>query len=354
MSHEISFCPDHERAARYFARHPDYQPTPLFNLNLASGDRLLVKNETARLGLTSFKALGAPYAIAQILLSDWNAQADEPIDHLQSAPSAFRAFSENYTFVAASAGNHGMGLAWGAAAVGARSIIYLSDQVSLEFEASLRRWGAEIVRSGATYEESVSAATKHADQSGAHHVADSSWPGYYGPPALVMEGYTVIAEELRDHFTQVGGWPTHVYLQCGVGGLAAAIAHMIRKNWLVQPQLIIVEPEAAACMQASHCAARLIEVGGPPSSMGRLDCKVPSLLAWQTLERCNVGYVTISDEEGQEAAEDLSALGVFTTSSGAAGLAGMKAHRSTLEATTAFSPLVIVTEAKEAGNATAE
>jgi diaminopropionate ammonia-lyase len=97
--------------------------------------------------------------------------------------------------------------------------------------------GAEVVRSGAVYEDSIAAAIADAEATGAIHLADGSWPGYTEPPRLVMEGYTVMAEETaRDLRSGEMAWPSHVYLQAGVGGMAAAVAAMIRSNWAVQPR----------------------------------------------------------------------------------------------------------------------
>ncbi|MEM7677117.1 MAG: diaminopropionate ammonia-lyase [Myxococcota bacterium] len=351
MIQHPEFHPDAARAMAHFSRHPEYRPTPLIEIEPGSGARVLVKNESQRLGLTSFKALGAPYAIAQILLSEWKTitQTDGP----QLVDPEFREFAREYSFVAASAGNHGVGLAAGAKAIGAQAKVYLSDQVPIEFEAMLQRMDAQVVRKGATYEDSVAAAVSDAEQTGAFLVADSSWPGYTLPPALVMEGYTVIAEELRHRFEITGEWPTHVFLQCGVGGLAAAIAYMVRSNWKKQPKIVVVEPESAACMKASHEAGRVTEVYGSYSTMGRLDCKVPSLLAWQTLERSQVEYVTISDEEGAEAAAKLSDLGVHTTSSGAAGFAGLLKSDPAIVSSQSSLPLIISTEATGAIDASA-
>ncbi len=350
MKQHPEFRPDANSAWTYFQHHPNYQPTPLDEIELPAGLRVLVKDETSRLGLSSFKALGAPYAIARMLAFEWQAMGHDGSRHLWANDPAFTAFASSKVFVAASAGNHGMALTAGAKALGAQARIFLSTQVPAEFEAALHQMGAQTVRAGATYEESMAAALLDAEQTGALLVSDSSWPGYTHPPSLVMEGYTVIAEELRLQFENTGAWPSHVFLQCGVGGLAAAMAHMIRHNWHDQPNIIIVEPEQAACMQASHVAGGATEVFGPVSAMGRLDCKVPSILAWRTLERCNAEYITISDREGEDAAAVLSDLGKATTSSGAAGLAGsMKLHRDKSSGQM-MRPLVIVTEAMGANN----
>ncbi|MEL6318469.1 MAG: pyridoxal-phosphate dependent enzyme, partial [Pseudomonadota bacterium] len=228
-------------------------------------------------------------------------------------------------FVTASAGNHGLAVAAGARAFGARARIVLSDTVPEAFAARLRALDAEVVRRGADYEASVAAAVADAAETGAIHLADGSWPGYVAPPRLVMEGYTVLAEEMREAFETAGGWPETVYLQAGVGGLAAAVAQRIRAAWRVQPRIVVVEPEAAPCLKASVAAGAITSVDGPVSSMGRLDCKTPSMIALEILRETADAFVAISEAAAAEAVRALAAASLPTTPSGAAGVAAWRA-----------------------------
>ncbi|MEM7643960.1 MAG: pyridoxal-phosphate dependent enzyme, partial [Pseudomonadota bacterium] len=246
---------------------------------------LMLKTEAERMGLNAFKALGGVYAVARLL--------GGRVDDLASGQAG-----AGRTFVCASAGNHGMSVAAGARLFGAAARIHLSAQVAEGFADRLRAKGAEVVRSGADYDASVDAAIADAEATGATHLADGSWPGYTEPPRLVMEGYTVIARELMDQFET---YPDRVYVQAGVGGLAAAMAETIRADWPVQPRIIVVEPDRAPCMKVSAEAGRVVTVEGPVSDMGRLDCKVPSMLAVEVLARCDVAYETVTEEEAAAA-----------------------------------------------------
>lgn len=343
----LSFAPDFAAACAFFEGQPAYAPTPLQQITGPDGRAVLAKNETGRMGLGAFKALGAPYAVDRILRSMWQQKTGEDPGGNRMKDPDIRAFAGTLTFVCASAGNHGMGVAAGAQAAGAKARIHLADTVPEAFANRLRGYGAEVVRSGAVYEDSVAAATLDADQTGAILLADGTWQGYTEIPKWVMEGYCVIAEELRAEFEASGRWPTHVYLQAGVGGLAAAMAHMIRLNWAEQPDLIVVEPEAAACLQASHKAGKPARGEGPASAMGRLDCKDPSIVAWAVLERCNVRYLALSETEGAEAARHVSAGGIPTTPSGAGGFAGLVQDRLPDAPASDFRPLVIISEGPE-------
>lgn len=318
-SNSLDFAPDFARALAFFQAQEAYAVSPLRTFEGPGGMTVFAKDETQRMGLGAFKALGAPYAVARILGEAWRAQTGETLTPARLDDADIRAFAATHIFTCASAGNHGMGVAAGARAMGSRARIHLAKTVPEGFARRLKALGAEVVRSGDAYDDSVAAAIADAEASGAALLADGTWPGYTEIPKWVMEGYCVIAEELRQKFETSGIWPTHVYLQAGVGGLAAAMAHMIRLNWAEQPELIVVEPEAAACLKASHLAGEPARGDGPDSNMGRLDCKDPSIVAWRALERCNVVYETLTEEEGADAAEAVTALGLVTTPSGAAG-----------------------------------
>ncbi|MGY3436923.1 MULTISPECIES: pyridoxal-phosphate dependent enzyme [unclassified Marinovum] len=316
------FTPDFARAVAFFRTQDSYTASPLHELTTPEGATVWAKDETGRMGLGAFKALGAPYAVARIIAKGWQDTTGEVIDLARLNDPDLRAFAASHTFVCASAGNHGMGVAAGARNMGAQARIHLARTVPEGFADRLRALGAEVVRSGDVYDDSVAAAIADATTSGAVLLADGTWPGYTERPMWVMEGYCVIAEELREAFEASGDWPSHVYLQAGVGGLAAAMAYMIRHNWAEQPALIVVEPEAAACLQASHRAGKPVRADGPESRMGRLDCKEPSIVAWAALERAGVRYVTLSEAEGEAAAAAVAALGLASTPSGAAGYGG--------------------------------
>ncbi len=334
------FAPDVSRPLGLLAACPVYAPTPLVTRDLDDGTPLLIKDETQRMNLGSFKALGGVYAVARLIDDAWQADGGAPLTPGDYTLDAVRARARDLTFVCASAGNHGLSVAAGARVFGAKARIHLSAEVPESFAQRLRDIDADVVRSGATYEDSIAAAIADADAADAIHLADGSWPGYTDAPALVMEGYTVMAEELCELFAaQAAPWPTHVYLQAGVGGLAAAMTAMIRRTWDVQPQIVIVEPDAAACLMRSADAGAPVRADGPVSNMGRLDCKEPSLLAVEVMQRSDVSYVTVSDDDAAAAAVWLTDRDLATTPSGAAGLAGLWADNAAPR-----HPLIIVSE----------
>lgn len=301
-------------ARSLFRLCPVATTTPLLNLpDLASqvgAGQFHLKDETNRMGLGSFKALGAVHAIASMAA---DRRGSESL--LEKTADALR----GEVFVSASAGNHGMSVAAGARIFGARAVIYISETVSEAFAERLREQGAEVMRSGASYEESMKASAAAAEEHGWTLLSDSSWPGYYAQPAAVMEGYLISGAEVTEVIPDT---PSHIFLQAGVGGFAAAMSALFRSIWGEGPTIVVVEPESASCVVDSVLAGEPVVSPGPVSAMGRLDCKEASHLALSRLSSDVDFFVTISDATAADAAEILGDHGVDTTPSGAAGVAG--------------------------------
>ncbi|MGR3546652.1 MAG: pyridoxal-phosphate dependent enzyme [Roseovarius sp.] len=296
---------DADAVLALLGRCPAAAETPLVPV-AGHSPKVWAKDERGRMGLGSFKALGAAYVIAH--------EAAETGAADMSCALAGR------TYVTASAGNHGMSVAAGARLFGARAVIYLAETVPEGFAARLRAKGAEVVREGADYEASMVAAGRAALDQGWTLLSDSSWPGYFDLPHRLMEGYLAMAEEASRQMPEV---PTHILLQAGVGGLAGACAAWFRRVWGDTPRIIVVEPDRAPALFESIRAGRPVETAGPVSNMGRLDCKVPSLIALKGLARDADAFVTITDDEAEAVLEGLAALGLATTPSGAAGVAAL-------------------------------
>ena len=295
--------------------------TPLLqNASLTSAcevNTLWLKDERPRMGLGSFKATGAAYVIAgdaqQVLMgqnADWATFPKEQYQQLL----------QGKTYVCSSAGNHGLSIAAGARIFGAKAVIYLSQAVPESFADRLRAIGTEVVRAGDNYEASLDAARAYADEHNAILLSDSSWAGYMDIPRKVMEGYTIIADETVQQLANQQP-PTHIMLQAGVGGIAAAATAMFRQHWGEEPQIVIVEPDAAPALHDSIKAGKAVTSSGPVSSMGRLDCKEPSFLTLAGLSKQADWFVTLSDEMVEATVAKVDTMGISSTPSGLAGLA---------------------------------
>jgi diaminopropionate ammonia-lyase len=323
---------DAAAVARLLEQCPAASEMPLVVLDEAiPGVALWLKDERGRMGLGSFKALGAAYVIA--------------CDAVATGAAGSESLAER-TYITASAGNHGMSVAAGARVFGANAVVYIAETVPESFAARLAEKGAEVRREGKDYAASMTAAAAAADAGEGILLSDSSWDGYFDIPHRLMEGYLAMAEEAA---RQVPDVPTHIFLQAGVGGLAGAVAAYARKVWGDAPEIIVVEPDAAPALRASVEAGEAVFADGPDSSMGRLDCKEPSLIALNGLARDADVFLTLSDGEVEARLPDLAAMGVETTPSGGAGAAAalMAEVRSALGIGDGARILCVISEAPE-------
>lgn len=319
--------------ARLLERCPAHAATPLVRAETLepglSQAKLWIKDERGRMGLGSFKALGAAYVIAHEAIA---------------AGGAPETALKGRTYVTASAGNHGLSVAAGARLFGARAVIYLSETVPDAFAGRLRAQGADVVRAGQDYEASMQAAHEAATEQGWTLLSDSSWEGYTDLPHRLMEGYLVMAAEAADAMPEP---PTHILLQAGVGGLAGACAALFRARWGDSPRIVVVEPEAAPALFESIRTGQAVETQGPVSIMGRLDCKAPSLIALRGLARDANEFALISEGEALAALPLLAQAGLETTASGAAGVAAALSDPAALGLGPSSRVLCILSEGPE-------
>jgi len=307
----------------------NHSATPLYSLpDLATElgvAQILLKDESKRSELGSFKALGAPIALLRLILRQFPDQRFEPRELLAGQ---HRLALRNFTVISATDGNHGRALAAAAQSVGCRCVIVLHAHVSLEREQAIAAYGAEIVRISGNYDESVAEAAALAQNNGWWVVSDTSYEGYEDIPRDVMQGYGTLAAEILE--TLNGSAFTHVFLQGGVGGLAAGIVSYF---WELQgeqrPLFIVVEPEQADCLYQSAMAGKAAKATGSVDSvMAGLACGETSPLAWRFLQPAIDFFMTLRDDEAVSAMRRLAAgsrrdIPVEAGESAVAGLAGL-------------------------------
>lgn len=281
-----------------------YRPTPLHRLDAIARDNgigtLLYKDEGKRFGLKSFKAMGGAYAVERLV--------------------AARGSADGLTVTCATDGNHGRAVAWGARRLGVRAVIYVHATVSPGRVMAIESFGAEVRRVPGHYDDAVRASAVAAAENGWTIVSDTSWPGYDLIPRDVMQGYAVLALEAE----AAGPAPSHIFVQGGVGGLAAGIlSYHWEKAGAARPVIVVVEPDTAGCLFASALAGGWTAVGGDLDTiMAGLACGEPSRLAWSLLGPGADAFVTIPDARAAEAMRLMATQGVAAGESGVAGLAG--------------------------------
>ena len=265
--------------------------------------QLWIKDESKRLGLGSFKALGGAYAVSRVLATQ--AQKGVPI------------------VTCATDGNHGRSVAFGAKLLGAQAIIFVHEGVSQGRCEALKRLGAEVMVVPGTYDDAVAEASRQAKANDWLLVSDTAKPGYEQVPMDVMTGYTLMVREMLD---QADTLPTHVFLQAGVGGMAAAVTSALAT--VCDAKIIVVEPDRAPCLQASVLAGQATKIQPQQATvMAMLECYEPSSVAWNILSKLATGFLTITDTQCIEAMKVLAKGEPYLESgeSGAAGLAGIQA-----------------------------
>jgi diaminopropionate ammonia-lyase len=342
----------------YLPAFPIYASTPLASLpglaeSLAVG-AIDLKDEGQRYGLFSFKALGGAYAVARLVREHASRVMERNVEPDELLTDEVRRAAADLTVCCATDGNHGRSVAAGAEMFGCRCVIFLHSGVSAGRESAIAAFGAEIRRTDGNYDQSVAEASETAGREGWTTVSDFAWEGYTEIPGMVMQGYTLMLDEIS---AQAQHRYTHVFVQGGVGGLAAVVAgYFLDRDGTSRPKLIVVEPDKAACLQASASAGKRTSIeAGDSTVMAMLECYEPSLTAWEILEKSSDFYLDVSDGRAVEALRRLArpiagdpALRIGE--SGVAGLAGLiavagsQSMRDTLGLDTGSRILLIGTE----------
>lgn len=297
---------DARLARKFHATLPGSAPTPLVTLpGLAArlGVRaVFVKDESQRFGLEAFKGLGSSWAVARLLGEKLGlAPENLTFEALREA----RARLGEFAFVTATDGNHGRGLAWAARLLGHRARVFMPKGAAVARVAAIRAQGAECVVTDLAYDDAVRHAAAHARETGALLVQDTAWAGYEKIPAWIMEGYGTLALETAEQVAAAGpeSWPSHVFLQAGVGSFAAAVLASLgvalEECGAPHPAFVSVEPHAADCVFRSVRAGEENPKACPGSLetlMAGLSCGEVSSLAWPILRVGLVAACAVPDE----------------------------------------------------------
>lgn len=317
------------RAAGIITSWPGYAPTPLVSLATLADHlgvaRIHYKDEGGRFGLGSFKALGGAYAVFRLLARELR-RREGGLDEIALAAGRLKEAAKHITVCCATDGNHGRSVGWGARMFGARAVIFVHATVSERRVDAIRRYGAEVVRTQGNYDDSVREADRAAAENGWFVVSDTSYPGYTDVPRDVMQGYSVMVAEALGACEAT---PTHVFLQAGVGGLAAAvIAHLWEAYGADMPVVTVVEPVKAACLCESARSGKPTAVTGDLDTiMAGMACGEPSVIAWPILEGGASAFMAVPDEAAlatmQLLASGAAGATIVGGESGVAGLAGL-------------------------------
>lgn len=286
-------------AQRELTQWQGYAVTPLHSLPALAQAMGVAsvhyKDEGSRFGLGSFKALGGAYAVARLLCRELGAQLGRTLTTQDLLTPELRALCGGITVTCATDGNHGRSVAWGAQLFGCQCVIYIHATVSEGRKEAIAQYGAQVVRTAGNYDDAVRQADLDAKQYGRFVISDTSYPGYMDVPRDVMQGYQLMVEEAAQ---QLPERPTHIFVQAGVGGLAAAVCgYFWERDAGDRPIYVVVEPDKADCLTQSAKAGQLTAVTGDIDTlMAGLACGEVSHLAWEILEKGTDAFCVIPDD----------------------------------------------------------
>lgn len=288
-------------AKREITSWPGYRPTPLRRLTrLAAAvgiGEILYKDEAERFGIGSFKALGGAYAVFRVLQKEIHKQAaDTAVTSRDLLSGRHDHVTSRITVTAATDGNHGRSVAWGARNFGCRCVIYLPESTSEGRCRAIAAYGAQVRRVPGTYDDAVRRAAADAATQHWHVVSDTAYEGFTDVPRHVMQGYGLMVEEALAQAPSVT--PSHVFVQAGVGGLAAAVCSYLWERFGAdRPRTTAVEPDKADCLyRSAECGRPTPAQGALDSIMAGLACGEVSILAWPILDLGADAFVTVGDE----------------------------------------------------------
>ena len=267
---------DIDEAYRTISSWNNYLSTPLISLNKLNEklklNNIFYKDESKRFHLKSFKALGGAYAVEKIIKGN-----------------------DKKVISTATAGNHGRSVAWGSQKNSLKCKIFISEFVSESRAKVMRNFGADVIRVKGNYEDSLNECIKQSNQNNWQIVQDVAWEHYKLVPKLTMAGYSVMMKEISEQIKNEK--ISHVILQAGVGGMAAAMVAGIARYLDYIPQIIIVEPDNAACVLESIKTGKIEKISIEKESiMGGMSCGEVSLVPWEILKNSVHFCVTVSDD----------------------------------------------------------
>ena len=254
-----------------------YSPTPLIELNKLSKElglnKIFYKDESKRFDLKSFKALGGAYAVEKVSKGN-----------------------KDIVVATATAGNHGRSVAWGAKRLGLKCKIFISEFVSDARGQAMADLGADVIKVKGNYEKSLIECIKQSTENNWQIVQDVAWKDYMIVPRFTMAGYTVMMREIIDQVKN--DQITHIILQAGVGGMAGAMIAGVARYLNNVPEIIIVEPDSAACVMESVKSGKIEKIDIERESlMGGMSCGEVSLVPWEIIKNSAKYCISLPDDE---------------------------------------------------------
>lgn len=291
------------KARRFHSGFPGYEATPLAVEDCLAKDlgvgKVYVKDESYRFGLNAFKVLGGGYAIGNYLAEKLGKTIDE-VSYDMLTDEDTRKKLGDVTFITATDGNHGRGVAWMANRLKQHAVVYMPKGSAKERLDNILRENADASITDLNYDGAVHLAERHAKENGWVLTQDTAWDGYEKIPTWIMQGYMTLSCEIYDQLQALGDQrPTHLILQAGVGSFASSVLGFFSSVYgKDRPKTVIVEPEAAACVFKSALAddGKVHFVTGDMNTiMAGLACGEPSTVSYRIINSYADAFVSCPD-----------------------------------------------------------
>ena len=277
----------------------NYESTPLISLKSIASDigvkNIYYKDESSRFGLGSFKALGGTYGVLKFIYNTLKQELGNEVTVDKIKKGNYTDLISKYTVTTSTDGNHGRAVAFGAKLFGCKCQIYIHSKVSIGRQEAMENLNANVVRVEGNYDESLKICITEANKNKWHIISDTSYEGYTEYPKYIMEGYTVMAKEIKDQL-KIKSMPTHIFLQGGVGSFPASICSYFYQEYNSNIKYVIIESELAPCLIKSAKNNKITKFSIKEETiMAGLSCGEPSLLGWEILKQLADYFITIDD-----------------------------------------------------------
>ncbi|MHC6181463.1 diaminopropionate ammonia-lyase [Clostridium sp. JNZ X4-2] len=292
-----------KKVKEFHESFPQYSETPLVNLdNLARKigvGGIYVKDESYRFGLNAFKVLGGSFSMGSYLAQRLNKDISE-LGYKEITSDKIRKELGEITFITATDGNHGRGVAWTASQLKQKSVVYMPKGSSDNRFQNIKNEGADVTITDLNYDDAVRLANKNAEKNGWVMVQDTAWEGYEKIPTWIMQGYGTMSMEALEQLRKLKvERPTHIFIQAGVGSLAGSVQGFFASVFGDDcPKTVVVEADEAACLYKSAVAndGKVRSVGGDmPTIMAGLACGEANTIGWEVLKSYSSEFVACPD-----------------------------------------------------------
>ncbi|MFB8050013.1 threonine ammonia-lyase [Streptomyces rubiginosohelvolus] len=187
--------------------------------------------------------------------------------------------------VAASAGNHAQGVALASSLLGVRSTVFMPVGAPLPKVAATREYGAEVRLYGQVVDETLAAAQRYAEETGAVFIHPFDHPD-------IIAGQGTVGLEILEQCPEV----RTIVVGIGGGGFAAGVAVAV-KALRPDVRIVGVQAEGAACYPPSLAAGYPVSLDAPATMADGIKVGRPGDVPFALVEELVDEVRTVTEDE---------------------------------------------------------